>query len=360
MNGFDKSIKSKIINVRSHILLHNKDYSPILDLKNLLKEIESEPEIIAASPISSNELMIQRHEVVETTICKGIELERYRMIAEILRNPYIGYPSQEDLDKNGIIIGLEMAYQLGATVGDFIQVSSPIGKRPTPMGLLPRLKKLKVVGIFSSDLPDYDRTLSFVSLETADFFKVEKGVDQIEIKTVNPQKASKIAKDLSKKLSNNLIIEDWSQLESNLFSSIKLEKMVMFIILAFMIVITSFNVVGSFSRLVVEKKADLGLLKVFGFENSSIKKIFILAGLIISFLGVIIGLIISFVFLQLQLKYNLIEIPIPGFPMKYLPVEIRWFEFVFVPIATMITVYLATLYPVQKSIQISPIEIIRD
>jgi len=160
-------------------------------------------------------------------------------------------------------------------------------------------------------------------------------------------------------LGEEILVEDWSVFEANLFNAIKMEKIVMFLVLALMIIIASFNMTGNFIKLVKEKKMEIGVLKALGASEKDIIRIFVNVGIIIGMLGTFIGVLLALIVLLAQQRWHFIQIPVPGFPLHWLPVEIRILDFVIVPMVAIVISFLTTLQPSKCTVKVDPIKMIR-
>jgi len=317
--------------------------------------------VIGAAPICDIELMIQKEKNISSTLCYGIDLEKQKNVTDILNKIVVGVPDSNALEDDGIIIGMDQSLTLSATVGEYIQLTSPIGTQPSPFGLLPLSKKLKVVGIYISGMPEYDRVYTYISLKNCQYFLgLKNEVTQIEIKSINPARSVRVAKEIQKNIGSDYIVEDWSVFEANLFNAIKMEKAIMFIVLALMIIIASFNMSGNFVKLVTEKRVEIGILKSMGASGKDVVKIFINIGVIIGTLGTLIGLALAVLVLYAQMKFHFITIPVPGFPIHWLPVEMRVLDFILVPVVAIAISLLTTLHPANRTVKIDPMKIIRN
>ena len=361
MNGFDSDMRARVIGSKSEIKIHEIDFAPMSDYKSIVSEIEHIPGIKAIAPVCENELMFQNKTYLASSICLGVDYIKQSEISDIFDKIIIGDPDILSLGKNGIIIGLDLSLSLNVTVGEYLQVSSPIATEPTPFGLLPRSRKLKVIGIFISGLPEYDRLHSYISIENGQYFSGYKNeISHLEIKTDNTKTSYKISKNIDDLLRNRYFIEDWSQFEANLFNAIKMEKIVIFFVLILMIILASFNMIGNFIKLVYEKKIEIGILKALGATDKDIVKIFMILGTIIGITGAFLGTFLALALLLAQKNWQFINIPIAGFPLQTLPVELRWIDFILVPVITMIICFITTLNPSRRTLRIEPIKIIRN
>ena len=360
MNGFELDMKNRVIGSKAEIKISDKNYSPIKNYTQILEKVDNIPKVSHSAPVCQTELMLQNKKNLASTICFGIDLERQNEVTEILDKIVIGYPSSDDLENDGIIIGLDLSLTINATVGEYIQLSSPIGTVPSPFGLLPKTKKLEVVGIFLSGMPEYDKLFTYISLKNSQFFlDYEDEVNQIEVKTQNSDQSAKVANQIQAVLGDDFVVEDWSEFDANLFNAIKLEKVVMFLVLALMIIIASFNMTGNFIKLVAEKKVEIGVLKAIGASEKDIVRLFVNVGLIIGIIGTFVGVAFALILLLAQDYWHFIKIPVAGFPLQWIPVDIRLLDFIIVPIVVIVISFLTTLHPARRTVKIDPIKIIR-
>lgn len=361
MNGFDSDMRDRVVGSKAEIKVHQKEYNPISDYNEITKQITELPEVIAAAPVCETELMIQKGNNLGSTLCFGIDFNSHTKITELVQKMVVGVPTFESLQNDGIIIGLDLSLTINATVGEHVQVMSPIGTEPTPFGLLPKSKKLKVVGIFVSGMPEYDQIYTYISLQNAQYLLgYQDEVSQIEIKSINSENSKKYARKIQELLGSGFLVEDWSVFDANLFNAIKMEKIIMFLVLALMIIIASFNMTGNFIKLVAEKKTEIGVLKALGASEKDIIKIFLYIGVIIGVMGALIALVLALGLLYAQLKWHFILIPVPGFPLQWLPVEMRTIDFILGPLVAIIISFLTTLHPARRTVKIDPIKIIRN
>jgi len=361
MNGFDSDMRDRVIGSKAEIKIHKEDYSPISNYNELIENISTNKKMIGAAPVCDIELMIQKEKNLSSTLCYGIDLDKQKNVTELLNKIVVGIPDKKALGDDGIIIGMDLSLTLSATVGEYIQLTSPIGTQPSPFGLLPRSKKLKVVGIYISGMPEYDRIYTYISLKNSQYFLgYEDEVTQIEVKSVDSSHSARLAEEIQDKIGDDYIVEDWSEFEANLFNAIKMEKAVMFFVLALMIIIASFNMSGNFVKLVTEKRVEIGVLKSMGASGKDIVKIFINIGVIIGFLGTLTGLLLAVILLSAQMKFQFIVIPVQGFPLQWIPVEMRLLDFILVPVITIAISLLTTLYPAGRTVKIDPMKIIRN
>jgi lipoprotein-releasing system permease protein len=361
MNGFDSDIRERITAFRSDVKISDKGGEPLSDYRKLTKEIEAIKYIRHATPVVSNELLIQSEDGIYGGVFIGIDYLSYTESTDLSGKLLIGNPEIQDFEENGIILGFDLAVNLNVTVRDFVQLSAPIGTEVTPLGLLPRSRRFKVVGIFSSGIPDYDLHFSYYPLSAGQYFSgYGDSVDMIEVRTENPEKSWHYRRLLEKELTGEFLVEDWSDYEANLFNAIKMEKVLMILVLSLIIILAGFNMAGNLTRLVTERQRDIGILQAFGVKKSDIRQIFINTSFQIGILGIIAGILAALALLLSHLKWQYIKIPVSGFPIQELPVQLRINDFIIIPAIALMIAVLAALVPAARSRKVSTINIIRD
>lgn len=268
--------------------------------------------------------------------------------------------SEEDEKVNlpGLIIGRELARSLQVHMGQEVNVVTPNGEMG-PMGPIPRSRPFKIVGVFYSGMYEYDANYAYTAIEDSRDFLNVKGVTGIEIKTDNVEKAPLVAQALQKMLGPAIEVLDWQQLNRSLFYALKLEKIAMFVVLTFIILVASFSIVAMLIMIVIEKGREIAILKAVGATNAGVMRTFIFQGTVIGIVGAAIGLILG-----LGICYFLSEY---GFPLNSevyyistLPVDVDPVEIVMVVIAAIVISFLATIYPSIQAARLNPVEGLRD
>ncbi len=375
MNGFDRDIMDRIIGTKAEVKLYQQNYQPLENYVPLLTELEKDPLITAAAPVVENEVMLIKGKNMLGSVNYGIDLPRHKKVThifdpipddiqkrkeQVLRGIVNGYADQKLFAEDGIILGMDLAIQLQASVGDTIQVVSPVHTTPTPLGMLPINKNLIVIGTFVSGMPEYDRLFSYISLANSQFFSQNThAVSYIEIRTYDSRHLQTITQQLQQKYPK-YVVEDWSHFDPNLFNAMKMEKMVMISVLSLMLLITSFNMTGNLLKLTVLKRKEIGILKALGTNNLNIRNIFLFQGMFLTLIGIIIGVFIALSLLELQAHYHMIKIPMGTFPLLDLPVEIKLMDFILVPLISILISLFSVFYPSRKIAKLNPMETIRN
>ena len=368
MNGFRADIRDRIIGSLSEIRISAADGNALAEPYQVADRLRSQG--FKAAPVIRNELVLKRGGELATTLCFGIDPALQAGISGALM-PQKGYaPNQpqgmlagniqsEAFAAGGIALGSALAMKLGVTIGDEVQLLSPIFTVPTAFGMIPRVRTLKVAGIFSAGMPDYDLTFSYVPLDVARFFSgYGDEADYVEVKTPDFDRSEAYARSLRKSLAGYRV-DDWSSFDASLYSAIRFEKYLMFVLLLFMYVIASFNLTGNMLKAIVQKKRELGLLQALGYTEPDLRGLFLRQSLILSTLGIVGGLLLASLLLWLQLRFGIIRLDIGDIQPQALPVRVFWQDYLLVVLASYGITILSVILPLRRLKNINVIELIR-
>lgn len=366
MNGFQDDVRNRILGITSHIMVMSFN-GTIPDYQDVMSQIQEQPGVEASTPFVHTQVMMSSGRSVSGAVIRGIDLSTALRVINLHKTMERG--NVEDLGKSsdssspdsypGIIIGKQLANHLNIRQGDWITIISPAG-RLTPMGQVPRSKLFQVVGIFESGMYEYDNTLAYVNLPVAQqFLGIGDVVLGIEVKISNIYKARDIAENLQSILGSPFWVRDWMQMNQTLFSALKLEKVVMFIILTLIVLVAAFNIVSSLIMLVMEKTRDIAIMKTMGATTASIRKIFVVEGLMIGISGTFLGILGGFVLCALLKKYKFIELPEVVYGIKTLPVNVETLDVALIALAAVLLSLVATLYPSRQAAKLHPAEALR-
>jgi lipoprotein-releasing system permease protein len=365
MNGFHEDLRGRILGITSHVNVTSFS-GMISSYDQVVEEIEKEKGVLGATPFVYAPVMMTAGRsagailrgIDPATASKVLKLQENMIrgdLADLVRPSDAGsgtaYP--------GIILGKELANNLGVRAGEYVTVISPVG-RLTPMGQTPKSRLFKVTGIIESGMYEYDNTLAYVDLPVAQqFLGIGDNVSGIEARVNDIYKAGEIADSLRKHLGPPFYVSDWIKMNANFFSALKLEKVVMFVILTLIILVASFNIVSSLTMLVMEKGRDIAILKAMGATTASIRKIFVLEGFLIGMCGTGLGLLAGYGLCDMLQKYKFIELPADVYHISTLPVKMEGLDLAVIAIAAMCISLLATLYPSRKAAGLDPGEALR-
>ncbi len=381
MNGFEEDLRSKILGIRSHIEVTANMTGPMKNYPALREEIDKIPGVVASTPFIYTEAMIRTNSGVAGLIIRGMDTESAPKVINLgkIREGSIEYLNKipddvtqklavDDRNLTGIVIGKEMARNMGLFLYDPITIVSPTGGIATPMGMVPRMKKFIVVGIYESGFYEYDAKLAFLSLKNCqEFLDMGDTVSGIDIVIKDIYKADVIGRAIQDKLGFPYFAQNWMQMNKNLFSALRLEKRVMFIILSLIVLVAAFNIISALIMIVMEKNKDIAILKSMGATSVTIMKIFIYQGLIVgavgTFFGCIAGLTVALnlqkISLLVEKIFNFKILPGDVYYLSELPSKVNYGDVVVIVIGTLTICFLSTIYPSLRASKLDPAEALR-
>ncbi len=364
MSGFESDLKSRILGGQSHIVLMRHG-GPFTEYRKILKDVEKIDGVESATPVIYTQVMLRASSRVSGAVLRGIDPESAGRVIKTLdkvslHNPKAGMGESTDNNVPGIVLGKELANNLGVSKGDTIYLISPRGMI-SPIGHLPAMKRFKLTGFFESGMYDYDGSFAYINIEQAQkILRMGNSVTGIEIRVDNMYKAREIAQKIVSDLGFPFWARDWMQMNQNLFTALKLEKTVMFIILTLIVLVAAFNIASTLIMMVMDKTRDIAILKAMGATNKSIKKIFVFKGMVIGTVGTTLGVILGFVLCTILKHYKIAELTgdIYYFTTK-LPVRLEFFDVFIIVSAALVICFLATIYPARQASRLDPVEAIR-
>jgi lipoprotein-releasing system permease protein len=259
-----------------------------------------------------------------------------------------------------LIVGKELARQLGITVGEAVNVISPLGT-PGPAGMVPRIKRFVVVGIFDSGMYDYDTTLAYMALGDAQkFFDLKDEVSALEVRVRDVYAAGGVARRIEEALGKfPFRARDWTEANRNLFAALKLQTVVSGIVLCLIVVVAAFNILATLTMVVKEKRRDIAILKSMGASSGSIARLFVLMGAAIGVTGTLAGSLLGLFGCWLLSRYQFVELPKDVFLFDTLPVDVNPINFLVVGTVSIAICVLAALSPARRAASLVPVEVIR-
>ena len=381
MSGFSKDLRDKILGTNSHVVVSNMNRGMVENYDGILKKVRSVKGVIAAAPFIMNQVMLINGDRVSGIVVRGIDPEKEETVSDLGKNMVSGTVSdlktkssfsgeikgREKKNRAGIILGKELSRRLGVGVGDIVSMVSPVS-RVTPVGLIPRMKLFKVVGVFESGMYEYDANLSFILLKSAQkFFSMKNGVSGIEVRVADIEQAGNIASVIQKELGFPYLVRDWMRMNRNLFSALKLEKIVMFIILILIIFVAAFNIVSTLFMLVMEKAKEIAILKSMGASCSSIMKIYSYQGLVIGLVGTFLGCATGFVIVpnlneivgSIESIFGIVAFPSDVYYLDRLPSKIQYTDSFLIIIFSVVICLVASLYPAWRASKLDLVDGLR-
>jgi lipoprotein-releasing system permease protein len=380
MNGFEEDLRTKILGIKSHIELTTDMTGPMKDYQKVRERIADVEGVVASTPFIYSQAMVRSGNGVTGVVIRALDTKsafkvinlgklkegNIEYLNKIPQKPFLNNRN-ESVSPDGIIIGKEMARNMGIFLYDPITIISPVSIS-TPMGMVPRMKKFIVVGIFESGFYEYDSTLAYLSLKSCqDFLQMGDAVTGIDIKVEDIYKADIIARKIQNKLGFPFWAQNWMQMNKNFFSALKLEKRVMSIILSLIVLVAAFNIISALIMIVMEKSKDIAILKSMGATSRSIMKIFIYQGLIIGIIGTTLGCVagvtialnIQKVSLFVEKIFHFKILPGDVYYLSELPSKVNYGDVAIIAAGTLLICFLSTIYPSLRASKSDPAEALR-
>jgi len=418
MTGFEEDLRDRILGFNPHIVLVSYA-GAIRDPEAVLTKVRETNGVVAAEPLVYSQVMLTTGQSVSGVVVRGVPPEADESIVDLKghlvsgsvsglgadfevpvslsdepappapsdakdtkvkgersgstpgRDAHAPLPdkgreakrsggeNQSTTKLSGVIIGQELAKQLGVGVGDPVSVVSPIGT-PSPVGMIPKVKRFAVAGTFDSGMFDYDSSLIYMSLADAQrFFGLGSAINGVEIRVKDIYASQAVAHAIEDRLGTPFRARDWMEVNRNLFLAFKLEKVVYFIVLLLIVLVAAFNIIATLIMVVMEKRKDIAILKCMGATNRSIARIFMLKGAIVGTVGTLLGVAGGYAGCWLLARYQFVELPKDVFYVSTLPVRVYWENFLLVALASVTICLLATIYPARQAAGLAPVEVIR-
>jgi len=357
MNGFQSDIKQKILDAQAHIIVYgnidNKSFDEIKEVSYSLPQIEK------ISPFMLGQAILSTGAKSIGVVVKGIKIPDELEVNNLKKT--IKYGNWESISSNdaNIILGEELAKNLAVWLGDEIILVSP-KVESVFLGIVPKMKKFKVTGIINTGYYEFDNTFAYCNIKDATkFFSSSDMANGVGIKLKNIEYTYFVVKNLKKKFGFNYVVKTYADMNKNLFSALKLEKFMMSLILALIIIVATFTIASNLIMMSIEKIRDIGILRAMGATPSFIKKVFLFEGMIIASLGIVLGLILG-VGISLSIKfYPIIELPSDIYYITKVPVKIELIDVMTTVGISFILCVLSAIFPAYRASRIDPIEAIR-
>lgn len=366
MNGFEAELRERILGMTSHASITEAG-GALHDWSRLEAPLSEQKRILGWAPYVEGQAMLNSDQRVSGTLIRGILPAYEPRVSEVAQRITEG--RLEDLRQGefGIILGAELAGHLGVQTGDKVTVITP-QVTATPAGIIPRLKRFTVVGIFHVGMFEYDRNLALINLEDAKrLFSLEDAVSGLRLKVDDVFYARQIAREIGPKLPDTYYITDWSQAHSNFFKAIQTEKRVMFIILLLIVAVAAFNIVSTLVMVVTDKRADIAILRTQGMPPRTVMAIFIVLGTVIGLLGTLIGgvggvllaLNVETVVPAIERLFGVHFLSADVYYISELPSRLDWNDVTRITLVAFLLSIVATLYPAWQASLIQPAEELR-
>lgn len=371
MNGFQKEVRDRMLSVVSHIEVISADGGALEDTLGTLKQVKAHSQVIGAAPFIAAQALLARGEDMKGVLVRGIDPALEPSVVDLS-------VAAQGLNKSmpginalvpgqfGVVLGVDLARQLGLRIGDPVTLIAPNGQ-VTPAGVLPRLKQMQVVGLFNSGHYEYDSALVMLHVDDAGkIFRLE-GPTGIRLKIKDLHEARAVARELAPELPLGMAVRDWTQQNRTWFAAVQVEKRMMFIILTLIVAVAAFNLVSTLVMTVTDKRADIAILRTLGASPQSIMGIFMVQGAMVGIIGtlggMLLGLLVAFnidvIVPALETLFRASFLPKDIYLISRMPSDPQMSDILPVVVISLILSFVATVYPSWRASQVNPAEALR-
>ncbi|MFO1221888.1 MAG: lipoprotein-releasing ABC transporter permease subunit [Burkholderiaceae bacterium] len=366
MNGFQKEVTDRMLSVIPHIELFAADGSALPDWQATAAIAKRNPEVIAAAPFIASQSLLARGDTLRGAMVRGIVPDEEAHITELAARLRGTTLAALQPGAWRIVLGVELARQLGVQAGDAVTVIAPSGQ-VTPAGVLPRLKQFTVAGTFSSGHYEYDSALAWIDLDDAAKLYRVAGPTGVQLRLADLHQARRVAQELAVQLGPEFVVSDWTRTNRNWFEAVQIEKRLMAIILTLIVAVAAFNLVSTLVMTVTDKRADIAILRTLGASPRSVMGIFVVqgaaAGVLGTAAGVAIGLLVAFnidvIVPFIERTLNVAFLPASVYVISRMPSDPRWSDVVPIALVSLVLAFVATLYPSWRASRVNPAEALR-
>jgi lipoprotein-releasing system permease protein len=361
MTGLQGEIRDRIVGANPHVYVWKT--SGIVDYHAEAAKLSQQPHVIGAAPAILGKALVTAARTQEFVNLTGVDPALEPSVTDL--GAAIQSGSIDALTAaagegaiGGVLLGKDLAAQLGVAVGDSVSVLTPEGTLG-PMGMMPVPRRLRVVGTFSLGLYEFDTTTGFVALDVAKRLFGKDQPDLIQLRVDDIWRASEVASTITATLGQNYFTQDWSEMNRSLFSALWLEKMAISLTIGLITMVAALNIVASLILLVMEKHRDIAILKTMGASARSVTAVFMMQGLIIGVVGTVVGATAGYGVSYVLDRYKLIHVPVDVYQVSHVPFHVQPGDFVVVIIAAVLVCFFATVYPSRQAARLDPAQALR-
>jgi len=366
MNGFEQELRTRILGMASHASISGYQ-KPLTEWEQLAGRATEHPDVLGVAPYVQGEIMLTKAKKVSGALVRGILPDQEPEVSSVGQHMRRGQLDDLQAGQYRIILGNELAYSLGAQVGDQVTMVTPQANF-SPAGILPRLRRFRVTGIFDVGMYEYDRGVALVHMEdAARLFKLDNAITGIRLKLKDLFKAPQVSRQLARQLGDDLRVEDWTRQHANFFRAVQTEKRVMFVILTLIVAVAAFNIVSTLVMVVTDKRADIAILRTLGATPGMILRIFMIQGALIGLLGTALGIVggvalalnVETIVPAIEEAFAIQFMPADVYYISDLPSKLNWPDVWQIGTVAFLLSFLATLYPSWRASRTQPAEALR-
>lgn len=360
-NGFSSKVTGILVSFDPHIRIEASAGNKLADYREIQGKI-NELGIKYSTPYTLNKGMLANDNSNEVVFIKGVdekEIGDVSGVKDVMR--FGDFDLKDDGEYGGIVLGFSLLGKLKSRPGDTLTLLSPVGLENSLTQFVdPKIKKFIIRGVYDSDNKDYDGNYAYISIPSSqELFQLDGKVNGVEIRLNNITDSENEKEKIKASLGNNFKVMTWYDLHEDFYSILKVERWVAFIILSLIIAVASFNILGSLTMTVIEKKRDIGVLKALGATDKMITNIFLFEGISVGIIGMIAGTFLGLAVTLSQKYFELYKLDASIYKIGALPVELRFMDFIYIPFAALLLCFLASLYPSKRAAALEPVNAIR-
>jgi lipoprotein-releasing system permease protein len=364
MTGLQQTLRDRILGSQPHIYVSRP--GGIEEYRADIEKLRAMPHVTGVAPAMLGRALISASRGDEFITVKGVDPALEPTVTDIAKTMQAGSlaslapapVSADGVALDGVVLGKDLAQTLGVSTGDSIFLTTPEG-RLSPLGYNPSRRRLRVAGIFSLGLFEFDSTYGFISLDLARRIFDRPNPDYVQLKVDDIYAAPVIARDVERRLGDKYLVQDWGQLNKPLFSALTLEKLAVSMAIGLIVMVAALNIVASLILLVMEKHRDIAILKTMGASARSVTTIFMAQGLLIGAIGTGVGSVLGLVVAYICNRYELIRVPTDVYQISYMPFIVLGADFAIVVTMAVLICFVATIYPSRQAARLDPATALR-
>ncbi|MHB8053855.1 MAG: ABC transporter permease [Candidatus Aminicenantales bacterium] len=356
ITGFQRDVQTKILGATSHLMVSEMMGEGLSDYETVAAKIRPLPGVISVSPVAYGMVLFQGPAKSQGAMLKGMDL-----VQEAKQQPWLralesgAIPEKKNGPREGILLGRDLAFSIGAGVGDIVTVVTA-SSRVGPLGMVPRIKPFQVTGIFRTGLYEFDSTTALADLSAAQkFLGLGNRVSYLQVMIRDIFAADRYKSELKRVLSPLTYVTTWTELNQSLFSALKLEKNIIFLTITLIVIVAALNIIATLILMVMEKTRDIGILMALGATPAEIRKIFFLQGAMIGIVGTALGTALGLLWCLAANTFKLIRVPVDIYQIPYVPFRIAILDLLLIIGVSLSISFLSTLFPSHRAAKINPV-----
>lgn len=360
-NGFSSKVTGMLINFDPHLRVEASGEGNVAEYKQLESRIR-DLGYENASVYTMNKGMLATNKSNEVVVIKGVEPDGVSSVSGIKDIIKFGeFDLSDEGGIGGVVIGFSLLNKLKSMPGDTITILSPLGlEKSLTQFVDPKSAQFVIKGVYDSDNKEYDGNFAFISLaKSQELFNLGSKVNGIELRIADISNSQNVKEKLMENLGSDFSVQTWYDLHADFYSILKVERITVYLILSLIIAVASFNILGSLTMTVIEKKRDIGVLKAIGATDGMITKIFLYEGISVGIIGMLAGTAIGILVTLGQKYFQFYKLDPLTYKIDALPVEMRIIDLILVPLAALLLCFLASLYPSRRAAALEPVSAIR-